>query len=153
GYEPLTSIPSNPRLDLLNRLKAESPKLWDDEPFDFVTFHSAREYLQVRKPKVFYLMLGETDDWAHAGNYTLYLDAIHRVDAYLKELWDWLQSTPQYRGKTTLIFSPDHGRGEGIEWKSHGEKIPDSKYIWMAIAGPDTAPFGERSRIPSVTQS
>ena len=44
------------------------------------------------------------------------------------------------------------GRGEGPEWKNHGEKVPDSKYIWMAFLGPDTAPLGERTHIPAVTQ-
>jgi len=58
----------------------------------------------------------------------------------------------EYRGTTTLIFSPDHGRGEGTQWKSHGEKVPDSKYIWMAFVGPDTPAMGERQNIAAVTQ-
>jgi hypothetical protein len=154
GYDPLTGIPSTPRLDFLNLLKTELPRLWDEEPFDAIPFHTAMEYLNARKPRVLYLSFGETDEWAHGGNYTEYLNAAHRVDAYLKELWDWIQSLPQYRGRTTLIFSPDHGRGEApVEWKDHGEKIPDSKYIWMAFAGPDTPPLGERSHIPPVTQN
>jgi hypothetical protein len=154
GYDPLTAVPLTPRLDLLNRLKAELPQVWDEEPFDAVTFHTALEYLQARKPRVLYLSLGETDDWAHAGNYAEYLNAAHRADADLKVLWDWIQSDPDYRGKTTLIFSPDHGRGEGpSKWKKHGEKVPDSKYIWMAFAGPDTPALGERSNIPPVTQN
>jgi hypothetical protein len=154
GYDPLTAVPLTPRLDLLNRLKAELPQFWDEEPFDAVTFHTAIEYLQARKPRVLYLSLGETDDWAHAGNYAEYLNAAHRADADLKALWDWIQSEPEYRGKTTLIFSPDHGRGEGpSEWKKHGEKVPDSKYIWMAFAGPDTPALGERSNISPVTQN
>ena len=50
-------------------------------------------------------------------------------------------------------FSPDHGRGIGpTEWRSHGEKVPDSKYIWMAFLGPDTAALGERTHISPVTQ-
>ena len=54
---------------------------------------------------------------------------------------------PQYRGTTTLIFLPDHGRGEApVEWRSHGQKVPDSKYIWMAFLGPDTAALGERKK-------
>jgi hypothetical protein len=60
---------------------------------------------------------------------------------------------PEYRGNTTVIFSPDHGRGEGAAWKNHGEKVPDSKYIWMAFLGPDTRALGERTHIPAVTQS
>jgi len=76
------------------------------------------------------------------------------VDQYLRELWETLQSMPEYHETTTLIFSPDHGRGEApIEWKSHGQKIPDSKYIWMAFLGPDTPALGERAHIAPVTQS
>ena len=153
GYDPLTSIPGTPRLDLLNRLKAETPRVWEDEPFDFMAFHTALEYVKARKPKILYLSLGETDEWAHAGKYTEYLAAAHRADAYLRELWETLQSMPEYRGSTTLIFSPDHGRGEGAtEWKNHGEKVPDSKYIWMGFLGPDTAGLGERTHVPAVTQ-
>ena len=60
----------------------------------------------------------------------------------------------QYRQKTTLIFSPDHGRGDGSEdWIYHGDKLPSSKYIWMAFLGPDTRARGERSGIPAVEQN
>jgi hypothetical protein len=31
-----------------------------------------------------------------------------------------------------------------------GQKIPDSKYIWMAFLGPDTAPLGERTKTAPV---
>jgi len=154
GYDPFTDALLTPNLELLNQLKAEAPRVWPDEVFDSLTFHTALEYLKQRKPRVLYLSLGETDDWAHAGNYGEYLNSAHRVDAYLKMLWDAAQSLSQYRGKTTLIFTTDHGRGEApVEWKSHGEKIPDSKYIWMAFQGPDTRPLGERSKTAAVTQS
>ncbi|MGI8742507.1 MAG: alkaline phosphatase family protein [Bryobacteraceae bacterium] len=154
GYDPFTSIPMTPRLDLLNRFKTELPRVWADEAFDAIPFYTALEYLKFRKPKVLYLSLGETDDWAHQGNYAEYLTAAHRVDDFLRALWESIQSMPEYRGKTTLIFSPDHGRGEApTEWKSHGEKIPDSKYIWIAFLGPDTPALGERSNISPVTQS
>lgn len=154
GYDPLTAIPASPALQALNQVRVEGPHYWSDEVFDPVLFHSALEYLKARKPRVLFISLGETDDWAHAGNYALYLEATHRVDAYLKTLWDTLQSLPEYRDSTTLIFSPDHGRGEApVEWKSHGEKVPSSKYIWMAFLGPDTPALGERSKIAPVTQS
>src|SRR2546426_5934982 len=46
---------------------------------------------------------------------------------------------------TTLIFSTDHGRGSGRKrWTSHGQKLTESKYIWMAFLGPDTPPLGDR---------
>jgi hypothetical protein len=154
GYDPFIAIPDMPRLELLNHLKAETPRVWDDEPFDAIPFYTAVEYLKAKKPRIIYLSLGETDDWAHAGKYTEYLDSAHRVDSYLRALWELVQSMPEYRGNTTLIFSPDHGRGKAPhKWRDHGQKIPDSKYIWMAFLGPDTPALGERSRVAPVTQN
>ncbi len=155
GYEPLTSIPVTPRLDLLNRMKAETPHLWEDEAFDAPTFHTAMEYLKVEKPRLLFLSLGETDDWAHAGRYGFYLDAAHRVDQYLEELWKFVQEDPEYRGHTTLIFLPDHGRGDApTEWKTHGEKVPDSKYIFLAAMGAGVPARGELGAgTAAVTQS
>lgn len=153
GYDPLTAPPITERLAAINRLKDET-RVWDDEPYDSFAFHTALEYLKLHRPRVLYLSLGETDEWAHEGNYALYLRSAHRVDQYLRELWDTVQSIEQYRGKTSLIILTDHGRGEAPnEWKSHSEKIGDSKYIWMAFLGPDTRARGERTRVGPVTQS
>lgn len=154
GWDPFTGIASTPKLELLNDFKTETPRVWPDEPFDAIPFHTAMEYLKEKKPRILYLSLGETDDWAHMGRYADYLDAAHRVDAYVQSLWEQAQSMPEYRGNTAIIFSPDHGRGKPPhKWKEHGQKIPDSKYIWMAFLGPDTPAMGERSNIPPVTQS
>jgi hypothetical protein len=154
GYDPFTAIPITPQLELLNHLKAETPRVWDDEPFDAIPFYTAVEYLKAKKPRVLYLSLGETDDWAHEGKYKEYLDSAHRVDSYLRTLWELVQSMPEYRGNTTLIFSPDHGRGKAPhKWRDHGQKIPDSKYIWLAFLGPDIPALGERSNVAPVTQN
>jgi hypothetical protein len=153
GWDPFNAI-TTPQLDLLNHLKAETPRVWEDEPFDTLPFYTALEYLKSRKPRVLYLSLGETDDWAHARRYGLYLEAAHRVDDYLRVLWQTFQSIPEYRDSTTLIFSTDHGRGSGKKnWTSHGQKLPESKYTWMAFLGPDTPPLGERSHLSAVTQN
>ena len=37
--------------------------------------HAAIECLRTRKPRVLYVLLGETDEWAHEPRYDLYLDA------------------------------------------------------------------------------
>jgi hypothetical protein len=82
------------------------------------------------------------------------LDGARRADDCLRMLWETAESTPEYQGKTSIIFLPDHGRGDAPEeWKSHGEKIPRSEFIWMGFLGPDTPPLGERSHVPLVTQS
>jgi hypothetical protein len=153
GYDPLTMIPATPELKLLNALKAETVRIWTDEAFDPLPFHTAVEYLKAEKPRLLFIGLGETDDWAHTGSYPEYLNAAHLGDSYLRELWDLVQSMPEYRGKTTLIVLPDHGRGEGPQWTSHGEKIPESKQTWMAFVGPDTPAVGERKQAKPVTES
>ncbi len=154
GYTPFTLIPRNPRLDALNLAKRDAPKVWDEEPFDWIPFHTALEYLKERKPRVLFVSLGETDDWAHDGRYGEYLDAAHRVDEFLKILWETAQSMPEYRDRTTLIFSPDHGRGDDRKkWRDHGETIPESKFIWMGFLGPDTAPLGQRNKVPVIRQN
>lgn len=52
-----------------------------------------------KKPKVLYIAYGETDEWAHASEYRSYLDAGRQVDAWLKQLWDYVQSDPVYKIK------------------------------------------------------
>jgi hypothetical protein len=154
GYDPLTIPPVTPKLELLNQLKRDEPRIWGGEPVDALAFYTAMEYLKAHKPRVLYISLGETDEWAHSGNYTEYLHAAHRADAFLKTLWETVQAMPEYKGRTTLIFSPDHGRGDApVAWRDHGQKVPDSKYIWMAFLGPDTPALGERSKIAPVTQN
>jgi hypothetical protein len=152
GYDPLTIAPVPPSLALLNRLKKEI-RYWEGEPFDALTFHTAIEYFKQHKPRILFLSLGETDEWAHGGRYDLYLTAAQRFDLYVRELWETAQSIPEYRDATTLILAVDHGRGLApVDWKSHGQRLPETKFTWMAFLGPDTAAKGERSKTPPVTQ-
>lgn len=179
GWEPLTGSCQRPgltadasnaaalaaadqRLQQLDELSREMPHNWPEVRYDYFTWRGADEYVQINRPRVLYLALGETDDWAHAGRYDLYLDAAQRNDQYIQRLWERLQSMPEYRDCTTLILTTDHGRGDNrVDWKSHGKDIADCQYIWMAVLGPDTpprqrpAPAAGADAVPeeSVTQS
>lgn len=153
GFEPVPSARTSSRLELLQRMKLEAPRYWAGEPFDVFTFQIALEYLKLATPKLLYLSLGETDEWAHANRYDLYLDSARRFDGYLKELWETVKSLPQYRGKTSLVITCDHGRGEGANWTSHGAGVPDSEYTWQVFLGPDTPPSGEMKNVPTITNS
>jgi hypothetical protein len=153
GYEPLLVQPSSENIGLLNRLKAET-EYWEGEAFDSFIFRTALEYIRLHKPRVLAVLLGETDEWAHAGRYDLYLKAAHRFDQYAGELWETLQQMPEYRGATTLILTTDHGRGSGKKtWRSHGRRVPESQYIWMAFLGPGVPALGPRARTQTVTQA
>ena len=154
SYDPFIVSPTTPAIELLNKVKSDSPRVWDDEVFDAPTFYTAVEYLKLKKPRVMFISLGETDDWAHGGNYGEYLESAQRVDTYLSQLWNQLQSMPEYRDTTTLIFLTDHGRGSGLEsWKSHGQKLPESKNIFIGLLGFGIPARGVEQNVPDVTQS
>lgn len=133
---------------LLNAMLRDSYKPWHDhECLDMFTHFGAMEHLATRKPRVLYIAYGETDEWAHAGKYRSYLDAARQVDAWVKSIWEWVQSNPQYKDKTALLITTDHGRGDirKEEWTSHGNSISDASQIWFAVLGPGMAPQGEMS--------
>ena len=146
----------NPRTDrerLLNEFAADLPVYWGGGRFDAPTMQGALEYLRTEQPRVLYVMLGETDEWAHGRRYDLYLDAAFRSDRFLRRLWETAQSLPAYRGQTALVVATDHGRGESpADWTNHGEKVPVADRIWMAVIGPDTPALGVRAGVRA-TQS
>ena len=152
AFAPMAAGPDSPEVRLLNRLREDEPRLWEGEPADAITFYSALEYFKEHKPRAFFLSLGETDEWAHSGRYDQYLQAARRADKFVKILWDTAQSMPEYRGKTALVFTADHGRGDApTAWKNHGKDVAGSENTWLAILGPDTPVLGERTHVPAVT--
>jgi len=66
------------------------------------------------------------------------------VDANLAALWSAVQSHPQYRGRTTLIFTADHGRGATPrDWTDHGKDVRGAEQTWLAVIGPGARALGE----------
>jgi hypothetical protein len=150
---PAILEPKSERDRLLNDFTDDLPHYWGGERFDAPTMQGALEYFRTRKPRVLYVMLGETDEWAHGRRYDLYLDAAWRSDRFVRRLWDLAQSMPEYRGRTALVLATDHGRGSTpADWTDHGEKVPAAESIWMAVMGPSTAPLGVREGVEA-TQS
>jgi len=144
----------DPLLRQINDLQFEVLPPWDMIRHDTFTFRLAMAYLKTQKPRMMYLALDETDDWAHDGKYSLVLDTLARTDAQLRELWEWIESDPQYRGRTTIILTSDHGRGRTIaDWRSHGKDIEGAQDIWIAMAGPDSPRRGEWKNTEPVFQN
>jgi hypothetical protein len=131
---------------LINGMLKDSYKPFgESECLDVFTHYAAMEYLKTKKPRVLYIAYGETDEWAHHGYYKSYLEAAHQVDAWIKQIWDFVQSDPQYKNKTAIIITTDHGRGDKRKekWTSHGEKIEDAYEIWFAAIGAGIHALGE----------
>ncbi len=153
AWEPIAGESLTTRELMMNAVLERLPRYWPDNALDLVAMEATRSAIARRHPRVLYLSLGETDEWGHARRYDLYLDAAHSADVFLAELWNTLQDDPQYKGKTTLLITTDHGRGSTrADWISHGRDIPGAEYIWMAVLGPDTPALGECEQV-EVTQS
>jgi hypothetical protein len=151
---PVTGESAGGRSELLEDLYADLPPLFGGVCVDALEFHAGMDYLKVKKPRVFYLALGETDEWAHEGRYDQYLHAARRCDGFVKRLWETVQSMPEYRGKTSILVTADHGRGDApVEWKNHGAKVKGAEFIWVAMMGPRIPALGERSGVEGLTQA
>lgn len=146
AFDPCGGKAPTEKEKLINQMLADSYKPWGQaECLDVFTHYAAMEHLKTRQPRVLYIAYGETDEWAHAGKYKNYLDAAHQVDEWLKEIWQWLQSHPRYAGKTTLLLTTDHGRGDSNkdQWTDHGADIPGADEIFIAAMGPAIKKAGE----------
>jgi hypothetical protein len=150
---PPKTAHDTPRDALLRRLYETTSQFDEEDTYDSFIQIPLIDYVKTGRPRVLFVGYGETDNWAHQGRYDLVLDSAHRMDGFVKELWDTMQANPEYRGSTTFIITCDHGRGSGLtEWKEHGVEEKGSENIWIAVIGPDTKPLGER-RDGKVTQA
>ncbi len=153
GRDEVPAELSTPATGLYVDLRKQVQQFWEETSNDVLTWRIAREYLQKNRPRVLWLGIGQSDDWAHARRYDLVLDYLHIADGLLADLWQTLQSTEPYRGRTTLIVTTDHGRGRTpADWAEHDAGIPGCQDIWIAVMGPDTPAIGEVRNTPGVTQ-
>ena len=147
AFDTIGGKKPTPNEKLINAMMQDSYRPFGNaECLDVFTHYAALEYLKTKKPKVLYISYGETDEWAHHGYYRSYLDAAHLVDKWIKEIWTFVQSDPQYKNKTAIFITTDHGRGDmnKEEWRDHGSGIADAYQIWFAVMGSNIPSSGEQ---------
>ena len=129
---------------LINAVQTTAVQTRGETRYDQLTFLTAKEYIQKQQPKVVYIGLGETDEYAHQGRYDLYLEQANKIDRMIAELWHFIQTTPGYKDNTTLLITTDHGRGSrDSKWTSHSTFIRGSSQTWIGLMGPGVEPKGE----------
>jgi len=156
AFDSIRGVTSKEKEKLLNDMLQNSYKPWGDrECLDIFTHYPAMEYLHSMKPKILYIAYGETDEWAHAGKYKSYLNAINQFDKWLEEIWNYVASSPEYKNKTALLITTDHGRGyqRKNHWTKHGKSIPGSDEVWLALIGPGIPAKGEIKKNIQLYQS
>ncbi|WP_340064722.1 phosphoglyceromutase [Ascidiimonas aurantiaca] len=144
GFEAATKDLSKKEI-FLNELQEQIPSPWGSVRLDAFTHHYALEHLKKKHPRFLYIAYGETDDFAHDGDYQAYLRSARNTDAFIKQLWNFTQQDAFYKDQTVFLITTDHGRGtQPLEtWKSHGASIKGAGQVWLIAFGKNVKARGE----------
>jgi hypothetical protein len=143
GYEKMPDLENDTLFRLFNSMQ-DKVLHQSHTRMDCLTFLNARQYIEQYQPRIVFIGLGETDEFAHAGRYDLYLQQATAIDKMIADLWYYVQTNPFYKDKTTFIISTDHGRGDKTSnWHTHSFLTKGSAETWLAMLGPGIAPKGE----------
>lgn len=140
GYQKIAA--ENQGETIINAISESGVKNEPTCRYDQLTFTLAKNYIEKHSPRVVVIGLGETDEFAHKERYDLYLQQANQFDRMLAELWNFVQSSPIYRDKTSFLITTDHGRGSK-RWSKHGLLINGSSQTWLAMLGPKIPGRGE----------
>src|SRR5256712_2418445 len=104
---------------------------------DELTFFMTKEIMNRFTPSLLVVNFWDIDI-AHYGAYSLYLDAIRRTDRLVHELWQHVQSSPEYRDRTTLIVVPELGRDSDVAgngFANHRSGDESCRRVWLVALG------------------
>jgi hypothetical protein len=107
---------------------------------DELSVYIARQLMRQLAPSLLWITLHDIDI-AHAGSYSLYVEAIKRTDRLCVEIWKEVQNQPDYAGKTAVFVLPDFGRDSdttsgGNGFQHHRTGDASSRTTWMMALGP-----------------
>jgi hypothetical protein len=107
---------------------------------DELSVYLARRLMREVSPSLIWITLHDMDV-AHAGAFSLYIDAIQRTDRLCAEIWKAIEAEPEYKDKTNLFIIPDFGRDSdtdpgGNGFQHHRTGGPMSRSTWMIAMGP-----------------
>ena len=107
---------------------------------DELSVYVAHQLMRQLAPSLLWITLHDMDV-AHSGAFSLYVEGIRRSDRLCAEIWQMIQSEPEYAGKTTLFILPDFGRdsdfdsgGNGFQHHRTGDAL--SRTTWIMALGP-----------------
>ena len=118
---------------------AVGPAVVRGSDYDAVTWDSCLAVIARWHPRLCYLLLGQVDFNGHSGDTATYTAAIRFADSLVWELWKIVQADSQYRDRTTLIITSDHGRHDDRHggWTQHGCECHGCRHIPFLAVGPE----------------
>jgi hypothetical protein len=100
---------------------------------DAYTARLALRYVEERQPRLALIALGDTDEYAHKGDYRGYIRALRNADSTLGELREVLRASGDWGRRTTVLITSDHGRGH--DFRNHGGAYPESARSFVIALG------------------
>jgi len=104
---------------------------------DSVTYAHVMQSLTYTKPNLVIVNFKEPDFSGHTGSWSNYVKGIKQTDQYAYEIWQYLNNDPHYKGKTTFLYTNDHGRHLGSGFQHHGDDCEGCRHIFLYAQGPD----------------
>jgi hypothetical protein len=105
---------------------------------DELTFYMAREVMRKFSPRVLTVAFSDVEA-AHFGSYALHLSGIKTADRLAYQLWQEVETNPDYRGKTTMVILPEFGRDpDGSSTNgffNHRANEDSTRDTWMMALG------------------
>jgi hypothetical protein len=100
---------------------------------DARTAELALGWFEQHRPSYFFLSLGDTDEYAHEGDYAGYLGALQEADRQIAKLVAIADGWATEGHRTSFVVTTDHGRSSGF--RDHGRDHPESARAWLVAAG------------------
>lgn len=99
-----------------------------------------KERMTNQKPRLVYAIMPQVDGTGHVSAHAKYEETLKHADSLVWEVWNFIQTNTNYKDKTTLIVTTDHGmhfnpNKDGL--MSHGDTCIDCRKIFALMVGPD----------------
>jgi len=105
---------------------------------DELTFLVSREVMRKFSPRLLVVILSDVEV-AHFGAYALHVAGIRTGDRLAYQMWQEIESNPEYKGKTTLAVLPEFGRDpDGSNTNgfcNHRADAESTRSTWMMVLG------------------
>jgi len=107
---------------------------------DDTTFNHAKGVMAAYHPNLMLINFKDPDVYGHGNQWSGYIMGIKQTDLYIKQIYDLVQNDPEYKDKTTIFITNDHGRhldNVADGFISHGCDCEGCRHIQMLALGPD----------------
>jgi hypothetical protein len=105
---------------------------------DELTFFVTREIMRKFAPKVLVTVFSDVEA-AHFGSYSLHVAGIQTADRLAHQLWQEVETNPEYKGRTTMCILPEFGRDpDGSSTNgffNHRANDDSTRDTWMMALG------------------